>query len=212
MQGAKLWRLWAIDTQREHLMQLVTLVSGQSPATDLPWLCVLLLPCLFRLLHWFAGSGQRYGLYLLVIGGHILVQHQDGQGQMLGRLIDVRNSVDQGVSCGRKALSATQHDAQLGRMIEMLALIAGEMEKVSQDSLSLSLSPHLLVQTVADGEHHRGTHQGTGADVTLAKVVNFLVHQANGSLIRSSAVPSTARCSRRLYATLLGDLAVRVAC
>lgn len=130
MQGAELRRLWAIDTQREHLMQLVTLVRGQSPATDLPWLCMLLLP-LFRLLHWLAGSGQRYGLYLLVIGRHILVQHQDGQRQMLGRLIDVRHSVDQRVSCGRKALCAAQHDTQLRRMIEMLALIAVEIEKAS---------------------------------------------------------------------------------
>lgn len=112
-------------------MQLVTLVSGQSPATDLPRLCVLLLPLLrLRLLHWFAGSGQRYGLYLLVIGGHILVQHQDGQGQMLGRLIDVRHAVDQRVCGGRKALCAAQHDTQLGRMIEMLALIAVGIEKI----------------------------------------------------------------------------------
>lgn len=73
-----------------------------------------------------------------------------------------------------------------------------------------SVSPHLLVQTVADGEHHRRTHQGTRADVTLAKVVHFLVQQANGGLIGSSTVPSTARCSRRLYAALLDELAVRV--
>lgn len=46
---------------------------------------------------------------------------------MLGRLIDMRHSIDQGVSCGRKALRAAQHDTQLGGMIEVFALIAVEI-------------------------------------------------------------------------------------
>lgn len=71
---------------------------------------------------------------------------------------------------------------------------------------------YLLVQTVADGEHHRRTHQGTRADVSLAKVIQLLIEQANGGLIRCSTVTSIARCSGRLYAALLDKLAMRIAC
>lgn len=61
---------------------------------------------------------------------------------MLGRLIDMRHSIDQGVSCGRKALCAAQHDAQLGGMIEVFALIAVEMRKAGKDSLFLLIIPY----------------------------------------------------------------------